>query len=63
MDFYPLKSDNSWMYQIIGCKNPTEWYVLHGKVQEDSEGNFILIVDLVGDVVGKSLGKIQKCPS
>lgn len=53
LDFYPLKSDNSWMYQIIGCKNPTEWYVLHGKVQEDSEGNFILIVDLVGDVVGK----------
>lgn len=24
LDFYPLKSDNSWMYQIIGCKNPTE---------------------------------------
>lgn len=57
LDFYPLKSDNSWMYQIIGCKNPTGWYVLHGKVQEDSEGKFILAVDLVSDVVGKKFSQ------
>lgn len=58
LDFYPLKSDNSWMYQIIiGCKNPTGWYVLHGKVQEDSEGKFILVVDLVSDVVGKKFSQ------
>ena len=42
---------------IIGCKNPTGWYVLHGKVQEDSEGKFILVVDLVSDVVGKKFSQ------
>ena len=57
LDFYPLKSENGWMYQIIGCDNPIEWYVLHGKVQEDSEGSFILVVDLVSDVVGKKFSQ------
>ena len=57
LDLYPLKSDNSWMYQMLGCENPTEWYALHGKVEEDSEGNIILVVDLVSDVVGKKFSQ------
>ena len=53
LDFYPVKSENSWMYQVLKCENPEEWYVLRGRIQEDSEGDFILVVDLVSDVVGK----------
>lgn len=30
---------------------------MHGKVQEDSEGKFILVVDLVSDVVGKKFSQ------
>lgn len=53
LDYYPVKSENGWMYQVMGCENPEEWYVLRGRVQEDSEGDFILVVDLISDVVGK----------
>lgn len=57
LDFYPIKSKNGWMYQVMGCENPEEWYVLRGRVQEDSEEDFILAVDLVSDVVGKRFSK------
>lgn len=53
LDFYPLKSEIDWMYLMLGCENPKNSYVLHGKVQEDDEGNFILGADLVYDVCGK----------
>ena len=53
LDFYPIKSENSWMYHVVGCENPEEWYVLRGRVQENIEGDFILVVDLVSDVVGQ----------
>lgn len=53
LDFYPLKSENDWMYLILGCENPENSYILHGKVQEDDEGNFTLGADLVYDVCGK----------
>lgn len=39
LDFYPLKSENDWMYLMLGCENPKNSYVLHGKIQEDDEGN------------------------
>ena len=53
LDFYPLKSEIDWMYLMLGCENPKNSYVLHGKVQEDDEGNFILGADMVYDVCGK----------
>ena len=53
LDFYPVKSENGWMYQVMGCENPEEWYALRGRVQEDSEGDFTLAADLVSDVIGK----------
>lgn len=53
LDFYPIKSNNSWMYQMLKCENTKEWYVLRGISQEDSEGDFLLFADLVSDVVGK----------
>ena len=53
LDFYPVKSENGWMYQVMGCENPEEWYVLRGKVQNDNEGGYVLAADLVSDVVGK----------
>lgn len=53
LDFYPVKSENGWMYQVMGCENFEEWYVLRGKVQNDNEGNYVLAADLVSDVVGK----------
>ncbi len=62
LDFYPLKSENSWMYKIMGCENPEEWFVLRGKVQENDEGNFILVADLVSDVIGKKFSQATGLP-
>lgn len=53
LDFYPVKSQNGWIYQALGCEKPEEWYVLRGKAQENSDGSYILAADLVSDVVGK----------
>lgn len=57
LDFYPLKSEIDWMYSMLGCENPKNSYVLHGKVREDDEGNFILGADLVYDVCGKKFSQ------
>lgn len=53
LDFYPIKSDNTWVYEMLQCKNVNEWYVLRGRSQIDNEGDFILLADLFSDVVGK----------
>ena len=62
LDFYPVKSENSWMYHIMGCENSEEWYVLRGRVQENIEGEFVLVVDLVSDVVGQRFSKNMGMP-
>lgn len=53
LDFYPLKSEMDWMYLMMGCENPDKVYVLHGKVQEDDEVDFVLDIDLTYDICGK----------
>lgn len=53
LDFYPLKSEMDWMYLMMGCENPHKVYILHGKVQEDDNGDFILGIDLTYDICGK----------
>lgn len=53
LDFYPVKSDLSWIYQMMGCGTPEDWYVLCGKIIEDCNGNNTLNVDLYADVCGK----------
>ena len=38
---------------MMGFENPDKVYVLHGKVQEEDDGDFILEVDLTYDICGK----------
>ncbi len=44
---------------MMGCENPDKVYVLHGKVQEDDEGDLFLGTDLTYDICGKNSVKIQ----
>lgn len=53
LDFYPLKSEMDWIYLMMGCENPNKVYILHGKVQEDGEGDLILGIDLTFDICGR----------
>lgn len=54
LDFYPLKSEMDWIYLMMGCENPNKVYILHGKVQEDGEGDLILGIDLTFDICGNN---------
>lgn len=53
LDFYPLKDESDWIYLILGCENPTNWYVFHGKIQENDEDEFLFGVDLTYNIGGK----------
>jgi len=57
LDFYPLKSKMDWIYLMMGCENPDKVYVLHGKVQEDDEGDLFLGTDLTYDICGKKFSQ------
>lgn len=60
LDFYPVKSENGWIYQMLAGDNPKNWYVLCGKTQVDDEDEYFLAVDLVTDVVGKRFSQNTK---
>ncbi len=57
LNFYPVKSENGWMYQVMECDNPEDWYVLRGEFQEDSEGKFVLMINRGSDVADKSFNQ------
>lgn len=44
LDIYPLQSDLSWMYQTMDCETPEYWCVLSGRMVEDEDGEYLLLV-------------------
>lgn len=63
LDFYPLKSKCSWIYEILGIKNTENSYILTGRIQEDDNEETALVVNLVygyeGKVLQKEIGSSQ----
>lgn len=53
LDFFPQKTVIDWIYQMMGCNSPKEWYILYGKVLENEDGYSRLKVDLDMDANGR----------